>query len=469
MNKKTNTTPLPPDYGEMNELLPTFALDETQACLFHEIENTTNSFFIQGQAGTGKSTFIRYLQTNSKKKVRIACPTALAALHIGGVTLHSLFQLPLKDFFIPEDLTLKRKTAAILRKTDILVIDEASMIRPDILDAIQYLCREARGNLLPFGGIQIILIGDLCQLPPVIKTNTYPIFRARYGFEEAYFFDAPAFKNNHFKTVIFTKVYRQNDENLLSHLIDLRHNRKGCETVSFFNKASIKNDADRATAVTITPYKSTAEQINQTRLNALTGESKTYEAQISGQFTQMIETPAPRLLTLKEGALVIFNKNNPPFWINGSTGTVLQLSDDLIFVQLTQNNKLVIVKRETWETFSYEYLKETDEVIEKLTGTFTQFPLQLGYALTIHKAQGKTLDKVIIDMNRGAFAHGQLYVALSRTRTYADMHLTNRLTQADIIINPRVLSFLREQVNSSYPNPSKSAVSFPEKQLESPV
>ncbi len=445
---------------KLNQLLPEFALDATQADLFHKIETTNNSYFIQGQAGTGKSTFIRYLQAHSQKKVRIACPTALAALHIGGVTLHSLFQLPLKDFFIPDELELKKKTGTILRKTDILVIDEASMIRPDILDAIDFLCKLARGNaLLPFGGIQIILIGDLCQLPPVIKSSTYPIFRAKYGFSEAYFFDAPSFKKGNFATIVLTTVYRQSDSDLLARLIDLRHNRKINETVSFFNEAYIENSTDRETAVTITPYKSTAEQINQARLSALTGETKIYEAETIGTFTKMTETPAPQTLVLKEGALVIFNKNNPPYWINGSTGTILQLDEDFIWVQLLNNRKTVLVKRETWESFIYEYNKETDEVIEKLNGTFTQFPLQLGYALTIHKAQGKTLDKVIIDMDRGAFAHGQLYVALSRTRTYRDIHLKNKLHSNDIIVNSRVLAFLREQLNPS-DNRSNNTVPF---------
>ena len=433
----------------LNQPLPEFALDSTQSYLFHQIETTRNSYFIQGQAGTGKSTFIRYLQTHSRKKIRITCPTALAATHIGGVTLHSLFQLPLKDFFILEELELKRQTASILRRTDILVIDEASMVRPDMLDAIDYLCRKARGNLMPFGGMQIVLVGDLCQLPPVIKVSTYPIFRAKYGYAESYFFDSSAFKQGNFTTIILTQVYRQNDTNLLRHLINLRHNRHINDAIAFFNQAQFTNKEAYDTAVTITPYKATAEQINHTRLVSLPGELMTFKAEISGHFKQITEMPAPKLLSLKEGALVIFNKNNPPLWINGSTGIILHLDREMIWVQLIKDNKVVPVKRETWESYVYQYVKERDEVIEKLNGRFTQFPLQLGYALTIHKAQGKTLDKVIIDMNRGAFAHGQLYVALSRTRSYHDIHLTNHLSPEDIIMDPRVLTFLRSQISLS--------------------
>ncbi len=445
--KASDKTSKQTNLNALTRILPEFALDAVQADLFHQIETTQNSFFIQGQAGTGKSTFIRYLQAHSKKRIRITSPTALAALHIGGVTLHSLFRLPPKDFFIPEDLELSRKTANILRKTDILIIDEASMIRPDMLDAVHLLAQQARGNLLPFGGLQILLIGDLCQLPPVIKKSAYPIFRARYGHTDAYFFDSPAFKKGNFTTVILTTVYRQNDQSLLENLINLRHQRHLNETLSFFNRLKTAPFNDTIPYVTITPYKLTAEQINRTKLDALPGKVMTFLAEKTGFFTQKAETPAPEVLALKEGALVIFNKNNPPLWINGSTGIIVQMEQDIIWVQLTQNNKLVPVQRETWESFTYEYNKETDEVTEIPNGVFTQFPLQLGYALTIHKAQGKTLDCVMIDMDRGAFAHGQLYVALSRTRTAKDMYLTDSLNAEDVISSPRVLSFLRSQTN----------------------
>ncbi len=423
-----------------------FALDSTQASLFHKIESTQNNYFIQGQAGTGKSTFIRYLLARSQKRIRIACPTALAALQIGGVTIHSLFRLPLKDFFILSELELKGKTASVLKKTDTLIIDEASMIRPDVLDSIDLLCKQARLSDLPFGGIQIILVGDLCQLPPVIKSSTYTVFKAFYGFKEPYFFDAPAFKQGAFQTVVFSTVYRQEDTALLAHLIDLRHDQKIQNVLHFFNAAKFENEKEKQTAVTITPYKTRAEEINQTRLSALSGAEQTYEAISSGSFEKSAETPAPRHLVLKEGALVLFNKNNPPHWINGSTGIVIRAEENLIWVKLIQENKLVSVKPETWESYVYDYNAQTDEVIESVSGTFTQFPLQLGYALTIHKAQGKTLDKVIIDMHRGAFASGQLYVALSRTRKLKDMHLTQNLYADDVIVDKRVLSFLKSDM-----------------------
>lgn len=443
----------------INQVLPEFALDAVQADLFHKLETTSNNYFVQGQAGTGKSTFIRHLKTHSKKKIRIACPTALAAIHIGGVTIHSLFQLPLKDFFIPEELELKRKTANILKKTDLLIIDEASMIRPDILDAIHILAQRARQSVLPFGGMQLLLIGDLCQLPPVIKSSTYPIFRAKYGHSESYFFDAKSYQTGQFETVFFTTVYRQQDNELVNHLVNLRHHRHLDKTVSFFNNQVNDTNTDYPNAITITPYKETAERINEERLNELSGQLFLYTAISQGSFLTQSETPAPHLLKLKVGTQIIFNKNNPPYWINGSTGIISECQEDCIWVHSTHNNRIVAVKRETWESYIYEYRKETDEVIEKLNGTFTQFPLQVGYALTIHKAQGKTLDRVMIDLSRGTFAHGQLYVALSRTRLFQDMRLKRPLTTQDVIMNNRVLLFLRSQsasqnrISSTIKNP----------------
>ncbi len=429
--------------GDIENISP----DSAQHTLFHKIETTQNSYVIQGQAGTGKSTFIRYLQQNTKKRIRLLCPTAIAALHIGGVTIHSLFRLPLKDFFIPEQLELRQKTAQILKRTDIIVIDEISMVRPDILDAIDFLLKKARGDFSPFGGVQMILVGDLCQLPPVIKSTVYPIFKEKYGFRNAYFFDAKSFKAAHFNMVQFTKVYRQAEECLLAHLKDIRFRQNLSQTLTTFNQAKFQNADELKTAVTITPYKATAEKINQEKLEQLPGGCYSYSCSSSGYFSTANESPAPRILLLKPGALIILNKNNPPLWINGSVGIVTSLEEDIIWVRLLKNNRITPVRRETWQSFTYEYNKETDSVEEKETGSFTQFPLQLGYALTIHKAQGKTLDKVIIDMSSGAFAHGQMYVALSRTRHLSDIHVQSNIFPDDVILDSRILSFLKDNAS----------------------
>ena len=424
--------------------LPILSLSREQHELFHQIEETKNHYLIQGQAGTGKSTFIKYLFEHSSKRIRLLCPTAIYALHIGGVTIHSLFKLPLSDFITKEQLEIKKKTINILKKTDIIVIDEISMVRPDIIDAVDYILKQARGDFSPFGGIQMIFVGDLCQLPPVIKQTTLNIFKHRYGTDEPYFFDARSFKEAGFCFKEFKKVYRQSDDLLLKQLTHIREKKNLNEALILFNQAKFDNEEDLKTAITITPYRLIADKINQMRLENIQSDEKTYEATLKGSFEKALDTPAPKSLTLKVGALVIFNKNNPPFYINGSMGEIVDLQKEYLKVRLLQNNKVITVSKEIWQSFSYEYDAKTDTVNEKETGSFEQFPIQLGYALTIHKAQGKTLDKVIIDTNRGAFAHGQMYVALSRTRKFKDIHLTQKIRPQDIILDTRVLDFLEQ-------------------------
>jgi len=424
--------------------LPILSLSREQHELFHQIEETKNHYLIQGQAGTGKSTFIKYLFEHSSKRIRILCPTAIAALNIAGVTIHSLFRLPLSDYIVKEQVEIKKKTINILKKTDIIVIDEISMVRPDIIDTMDYILKQARGDFSPFGGVQMVFVGDLCQLPPVIKQTTSHIFKQRYGIAEPYFFDAKSFKVAGFCFKEFKKVYRQSDDMLLKQLSNIREKKNINEALHLFNKAKFENEDDLKTAITITPYRLIADKINQMRLAHIPSDEKTYEAKAKGAFEKALDTPAPKSLTLKVGALVIFNKNNPPSFINGSMGEVIDLQKEYLKVRLLQNNKIITVVKEIWQSFSYEYDAKTDTVIEKETGSFEQFPIQLGYALTIHKAQGKTLDKVIIDTNKGAFAHGQMYVALSRTRKLKDIHLTKDIKPQDIILDTRVLDFLEQ-------------------------
>ncbi|MFV0626335.1 MAG: ATP-dependent RecD-like DNA helicase [Alphaproteobacteria bacterium] len=419
-------------------------LDNIQQNIFNKIEKDKKNIFIQGQAGTGKSTFIKYLKENSDKKIVIACPTAVAAINIGGSTIHSIFQIPPKDFIILDSLELKRKPSQILKNADLLIIDEVSMVRPDMLDAIDFLSKKARNSKKPFGGMQIILIGDLCQLPPVITRNVYGIFQKEYGYMETYFFDAKSYKDGNFENVEFKKVYRQEDLDLLKHLENIRKNFEIYDTVEYFNSAKIRDENILKTAITITPKRAVAEYINNSRLSSLNGDAKTYSCFTSGKFAES-DYPAPGALTLKKGALIMFNKNNSPSWINGSSGIIEKLGDNEIDVKLSNGN-IVSVKREEWKKFEYEHNLEENKIKEKEIGSFRQFPLQLGYALTIHKAQGKTLDKVIIELDKtGAFAHGQMYVALSRTRKFSDMHIKYNIDETDIILDKRVLTFLEKE------------------------
>ncbi len=423
-----------------------YELDDVQQALFDKVENTKQNIFVQGQAGTGKSTFVNYLKKHSSKRFVIVCPTAIAAINIGGSTIHSLFNLPFSDFFIFDDLVKqpRKKLKSILRKTDLLIIDEVSMVRPDMLDAIDLLAKQARENETPFGGLQMLLIGDLCQLPPVIKRNTYEVFNEVYGCWMPYFFDAHSYKKGDFEKIELTKVYRQSDKMLLDNLIKLREGSDVENSVQYFNECSKPDEQTKNTAITITPYKAVAEKINQQKLGELETPVKTYVCQTKGNFDDEKEAPAPRILTLKVGALIIFNKNNGSTWINGTSGIIKDLEDDVLHIQIIKTGETVAVKREEWKNYKYDYDRETGMVVEQEIGSFVQFPVQLGYALTIHKAQGKTLDKVIIDISRGAFVHGQLYVALSRTRKKDDISLTKRIDETDVIIDSRITRFLAE-------------------------
>lgn len=422
--------------GSMSQLVP--ILNDMQMSAFNEIEMTHNNILILGQAGTGKSTFVNFLKSASKKRIICACPTAVSALNIGGQTIHSLFQIQPRDFVMLDLLKLKAKTRNILLATDVLIIDEISMVAPDLLDAIDYLARLARHNNNAFGGIQVVAIGDLFQLPPVITRDAVKYYLSEYEHENAYFFDSHAYKRANFLRYDFDVVYRQNDGALLQNLVKLRNGDMGA--LAFFNSCKILDESRRENAVIITPFRAVAENINSARLASINAPEITYSGEISGTFSER-DTPAPMNLILKVGALVVFVKNGDK-WHNGSMGRILSMGPKEIVVQLLDKSReIVSVRPEKWQKI--EYLSdENGRLSEKEVGYFKQFPLNLGYAMTIHKAQGKTLDSVIIDMSRGAFAHGQTYVALSRTRNANEMHIIRDLHASDVIYDKRILEFI---------------------------
>ena len=423
----------------MAELVP--ILNKNQMEAFNTIERTHSNILILGQAGTGKSTFVQYLKSASSKRIVCACPTAVSALNIGGQTIHSLFQIQPRDFILPELLKLKAKPRNILNATDVLVIDEISMVAPDLLDAIDILARSARHNNEPFGGIQVVAIGDLFQLPPVITRDAEQYYQQAYEHTNAYFFDSNVYKRADFIKYDFNTVYRQSDDDLLQNLMRLRDN--DATAVGFFNTCKIEDENARKNAVIITPFRAIAERINSERLNQIDAPLVQYTGVLAGNFNAN-DVPAPMDLCLKQGALVMFVKNGDK-WHNGSMGIVENLGAREIIVQLLDDDKndLVVVKPEKWEKIEYSR-DENDRIVENEIGSYKQFPLALGYAMTIHKSQGKTLGKVVIDISRGAFAHGQTYVALSRTRHAKDMHIVKPLQQRDIIFDKRILDFVSE-------------------------
>ncbi len=426
-------------YSSMAEIVP--ILNDAQMSAFNTLEHTHSNVLILGPAGTGKSTFVNYIKSASKKRVVCACPTAVSALNVGGQTIHSLFQIQPRDFIMTELLKLKAKPRNILNATDVLIIDEISMVAPDLLDAMDWLARAARHNNEPFGGIQIVAIGDLFQLPPVITRDAAGYYAVEYEHENAYFFDSHVYKRSNFVPFNFETVYRQNDGDLLTHLMRLRGN--DLSALEFFNNCHIADAARRANAVLITPFRAVAEHINTDRLNQIGAPAVTYTGELTGNFAER-DVPAPMNLTLKQGALVVFVKNGDK-WHNGSMGIVEQLNAREIIVQLlNKNHDVVVVKPEKWQKIEYSR-DENDRITENEVGSFKQFPLNLGYAMTIHKAQGKTLDAVVVDISRGAFAHGQTYVALSRTRSAADMHVATPLRPRDVIFDPRVIEFITDK------------------------
>ena len=425
----------------MAELVP--ILNKNQMEAFNTIERTHSNILILGQAGTGKSTFVQYLKSASSKRIVCACPTAVSALNIGGQTIHSLFQIQPRDFIMPELLKLKAKPRNILNATDVLVIDEISMVAPDLLDAIDILARSARHNNEPFGGIQVVAIGDLFQLPPVITRDAEEYYQQAYEHKNAYFFDSNVYKRADFIKYDFNTVYRQSDDDLLQNLMRLRDNDSGA--LGFFNACKIEDENARKNAVIITPFRAIAERINSERLNQIDAPLVQYTGVLAGNFNAN-DVPAPMDLCLKQGALVMFVKNGDK-WHNGSMGIIENLGAREIIVQLLDDDKndLVVVKPEKWEKIEYSR-DENDRIVENEIGSYKQFPLALGYAMTIHKSQGKTLGKVVIDISRGAFAHGQTYVALSRTRHAQDMHIVKPLQQRDIIFDTRILDFVNDKL-----------------------
>jgi ATP-dependent exoDNAse (exonuclease V) alpha subunit len=415
-------------------------LNDLQTSALEKIEHSKDNILILGSAGTGKSTFIQYLRNMSAKKIICACPTAVSALNIGGQTIHSLFQIAPRDFIFPEFLKLKAKPRNVLASADLLIIDEISMVAPDLLDAMDILARQARKNNNPFGGLQVLAIGDLFQLPPVITRVAEPYYEAEYEHKQAYFFDSHVYNRANFTQMAFDIVYRQNDTELLGHLTKLRH-KDSNDAIDFFNSLKIDDSERRKNAVIITPYKVVAENINNKRLSEINAPEVLYTGKTSGDFDGR-DLPAPLELTLKCGAMVIFTRNDMRHrWHNGSMGIIQELGNNVIKVKLFGQNDAVEVKPEKWEKIEYDRDEIDNKLTEREVGSYTQFPLILGYAMTIHKAQGKTLDAVVIDMSRGAFTHGQTYVALSRTRKSSDIHIASPLKVGDVIFDQRIIDF----------------------------
>ena len=405
---------------------------------FNLLEKSKGSVFITGRAGTGKSTFLKYLKENSKKKVVVLAPTGVAALNVGGQTIHSFFRFPpglsVKDAMKE---AYRRKNKGIFFKVDLFVIDEISMVRSDLLDCIDVYLKAILRSNLAFGGKQMLFIGDMCQLPPVVNNTEQPFLRSSYKSE--YFFDSAVMKDFHYTLVDFEKVYRQKDAGFIEVLNRVRDGTFSEKDLSDLNSRLWQGGDDDGT-VHLTTTNAMAERINSKKLAQLQGAQYNYKGHAEGKF-KLDSLPADEILGLKKGAQVMFLVNdNAKRWVNGTIGTVTGLSDEGVRVKV--GDAEVNVGPHDWSLYNYKFDEHKGEILQELVGLFTQFALRLAWAITIHKSQGKTFDNVIIDVGRGAFAHGQLYVALSRCRTLEGIRIKTPIRKEDILVDRRVLKFV---------------------------
>jgi len=407
----------------------------TAYCL---VEDEAASIFLTGKAGTGKSTWLRYLCEHSRKKIAVLAPTGIAALNVGGQTIHSFFRFSLD--VLPHCYTSTAGNTLAMRQLDILVIDEVSMVRADLMDAIDMSLRRVRQEMdLPFGGVQVVLVGDLFQLPPVVGGGGLEkYFLDTYG--GPYFFNAFVFQECGLDVVELQTVYRQTDPAFIDALNRIRSNNVDEAFIHELNRACFRLEPKDPDAIVLTSTNASATKRNRAALDALPWETYRYHATIAGKFPESAY-PTQTLLELKKEARVMFVKNDTKEkkWVNGTLGTILTLDYDRIVVQTDSGNQ-VHVAPEEWEIHKYVYEPGQKKLSKAATGSFTQYPLRLAWAVTAHKAQGCTFDAVNIDFERGAFTHGQTYVALSRCRSLEGMSFHYPLQLRDVIFDPTIFS-----------------------------
>ena len=424
------------------------------------INHSNKNIFLTGKAGTGKTTFLRYIQENTHKKTVVVAPTGIAAINAGGVTIHSFFQLPFGTFIPDKSATaaaqqrfvtpsslfknthingVKRK---IMQELELLIIDEVSMCRADMLDEIDLVLRFVRRRSnQPFGGVQVLFIGDLLQLPPVIKEEDWTTLKNYY--KSAYFFDAQALQNNKPIYIELEKVYRQEDQNFIQLLNNLRHNKITSQDIQTLNKYYNPNfqSSPNDEFITITTHNYKADKINQEQLEDLPTKTFSFQAQIHGEFSEMAY-PLDKELKIKQGAQIMFVKNdsNGKRFFNGKIAKVYSVDQNEITVQFNDTKDLLKLEKQVWQNTKYTLNEKTNEIEEVVIGTFTHYPIKLAWAITVHKSQGLTFNKAVIDIG-SAFAAGQAYVALSRLRSLDGLILSSKLNEDAIDYDKNISEF----------------------------
>lgn len=428
-------------------------LEETnirQKQAFELVKHTNQSFFLTGRAGTGKTTFLKIIQEQTDKQFIVVAPTGIAAIVAGGVTIHSFFGLDL-NVQGPEDhgKNFTGEKIEAVRVCDTIIIDEVSMVRCDIVDAIDRTLRIIMKSSLPFGGKQVIFSGDMFQLPPVLCSGAETeAMMEYYGTKVPFFFKAHVFDNMTLPTIEFVKVYRQDEQLFLNILNNIRYGVYSAQDIKELNSRCMEPENATDPIISLTPFKETAQKINDQRLGEISEKEFTFEGKIDGKFGKKGKDgsikeenlPAPRNLVLKVGAQVMFTRNDPSQrWVNGTLGTVVNLNDKGIKIKV--GDDIHDVECVVWESYEYEFDKKEKKLNKETVGSYTQFPLKPAWAITIHKSQGLTFDKMILDLSRGTFAAGQLYVALSRVRTLNGLYLTRPVKYTDIKKDDEVLAF----------------------------
>ena len=425
------------------------AQNEALELAYNFIENTDRNVFLTGKAGTGKTTFLHRIKSESLKRMVVVAPTGVAAINAKGVTIHSFFQLPFGPIIpnsqSPYSDRIQRKFSKtkidIIKSLDLVIIDEISMVRADVLDGIDEVLRRYKDKSKVFGGAQVLMIGDLQQLAPVIRPDEWQLLKSHY--QNAFFFSSKAYQQSQPINIELKHIYRQQNEAFISVLNEVRHNTLSEASLKILNDRYQPNFEPKADEgyITLTTHNRKADKINQNKLDALDTKMRVYTAEIYQNFSEK-NFPNDEHLELKVGAQVMFIKNDSSFekrYYNGKIGTIMALQQDSVTVKCAEDD-IIEVDVETWENIKYNLNKDTQEITEVLEGSYTQVPLRLAWAITIHKSQGLTFDHAIIDAE-ASFAHGQTYVALSRCKTLEGMVLKTPITDTSIVNDNTVDAF----------------------------
>ncbi len=414
------------------------------------VEHTGTSIFLTGKAGTGKTTFLKAVKEHSSKRMIVVAPTGVAAVNANGVTIHSFFQLPLTPYVpgttIRDRYDFRKEKRRIIRTLDMLVIDEISMVRSDLLDAIDFVLRRYRDHTKPFGGVQLLMIGDLQQLTPVVTPKDEQILGTHY--DTPYFFGSKALQQISYVTIQLTHVFRQQDDTFISILNHIRDGHPSAEDIAMLNTRHKPLFIPKAEDgyIRLTTHNRLADSYNENALLKLPGQRFTFDAEVSGEFPEN-NYPVEAQLVLKEGAQVMFVKNDASGahrYYNGRIGHVVKISSDGIEVKCPGDDNSIKVERDAWENTKYVINEQTKTIDSEVLGTFKQYPLRLAWAITIHKSQGLTFDRAIIDAAQ-SFAPGQVYVALSRCKSLEGLVLASAIRPANIINDQRVTDYISHQ------------------------